>query len=285
MMQAPALAGIFYGMQTLRQLLPVEIFGEVATEDIRWALPFVEINDIPRFKWRGLHLDVARHFQPVEFVKKYIDLISVHKMNRFHLHLTDDQGWRIEIKKYPKLAEISAWRDETLVGHYRDEPRRFDGRSHGGFYTHDEIREMVSYAEQRFVTIVPEIEMPGHASAAIAAYPWLGTIGELEEVPVVFGKLPDSYNAADPRVYEFIENVLSEVRLVFLTYNLGRIARILGVRELVKRLKDSLSLIFSNNRNPLSRFQWKSQNIGKQESAYNDLIWIQMVIFRKYAVN
>ncbi|MCK4854491.1 MAG: family 20 glycosylhydrolase, partial [Bacteroidales bacterium] len=116
LIEAPAGAGIFYGMQTLRQLLPVEIFSEVASEDVRWVLPAVEIKDFPRFKWRGMHLDVCRHFMPVEFIKKYIDLIAIQKMNSLHLHLTDDQGWRIEIKKYPKLAEISAWRDETIVG-------------------------------------------------------------------------------------------------------------------------------------------------------------------------
>jgi hexosaminidase len=122
LIEAPSEAGIFYGLQTLRQLLPVEIYSDAVNEDIGWALPCVEIEDYPRFKWRGMHLDVCRHYLPVEFVKKYIDLIAIQKMNRLHLHLTDDQGWRIEIKEYPELAEISAWREETLVGHYSDEP-------------------------------------------------------------------------------------------------------------------------------------------------------------------
>ena len=215
LIEAIAEAGIFYGMQTLRQLLPAEIFSEHAAEDVHWALPCVEIKDFPRFKWRGMHLDVARHFLPVEFVKKYIDLIAVHKMNRFHLHLTDDQGWRIEIKKYPKLSEISAWRDETLVGHYSDEPRKFDGQIHGGFYTHDEIRDMVSYAEERFVTIVPEIEMPGHGQAALAAYPELSCTGGPFKVSTIWGIREEVYCAGNEKTYEFMENVLAEVLELF----------------------------------------------------------------------
>ena len=118
-----------------------------------------------------MHLDVGRHFFPVQFIKRYIDLIAMHKMNTFHWHLTEDQGWRIEIKKYPKLTEIGAWRPETLVGHYTDEPRKFDGVRYGGFYTQEEIKEVVEYAKRRFVTVVPEIEITGHSLAALAAYP------------------------------------------------------------------------------------------------------------------
>ncbi len=215
LIEAPAGAGIFYGMQTLRQLLPVEIFSEVANEDVRWAMPSVEIKDFPRFKWRGMHLDVCRHFMPVEFIKKYIDLIAIHKMNRLHLHLTDDQGWRIEIKKYPKLAEISAWRDETIVGHYRDEPRKFDGQSHGGFYTHDDIREIVSYAKERYVTIVPEIEMPGHGQAALAAYPEISCTGGPFKVSTIWGIRKEVYCAGNEKTFEFMENVLGEVLDLF----------------------------------------------------------------------
>ena len=215
LIEAISEAGIFYGIQTLRQLLPAEIFSEHAVEDVHWTLPCVEIKDFPRFKWRGMHLDVARHFLPVEFVKKYIDLIAVHKMNRFHLHLTDDQGWRIEIKKYPKLSEISAWRDETLVGHYNDEPRKFDGQIHGGFYTHDEIHDMVSYAEERFVTIVPEIEMPGHGQAALAAYPELSCTGGPFKVSTFWGIREEVYCAGNEKTYEFMENVLAEVLELF----------------------------------------------------------------------
>jgi len=215
LIEAPAEAGIFYGMQTLRQLLPAEIFSKAAQADIRWAVPSVEIKDMPRFKWRGMHLDVCRHFMPVEFVKKYIDLIAIQKMNRLHLHLTDDQGWRIDIKAYPKLAEISAWRDETLVGHYSDEPRKFDGKTHGGFYTHNEISEIVAYAEKRYVTIVPEIEMPGHSQAALAAYPEISCTGGPFKVSTIWGIRNEVFCAGNETTFEFLENVLEEVLELF----------------------------------------------------------------------
>ena len=215
LIEAPAEAGIFYGMQTLRQLLPAEIFSKAAQADIRWAVPSVEIKDMPRFKWRGMHLDVCRHFMPVEFVKKYIDLIAIQKMNRLHLHLTDDQGWRIDIKAYPKLAEISAWRDETLVGHYSDEPRKFDGKTHGGFYTHNEISEIVAYAEERYVTIVPEIEMPGHSQAALAAYPEISCTGGPFKVSTIWGIRNEVFCAGNETTFEFLENVLEEVLELF----------------------------------------------------------------------
>jgi hexosaminidase len=208
-------AGIFYGIQSLRQLLPVEVFSAEAIDGKAWVMPCMEIRDLPRFKWRGMHLDVCRHFMPVDFVKKYIDLIAIQKMNRLHLHLTDDQGWRIEIKAYPKLAEISAWRNETLVGHYNDEPRTFDGKVHGGFYTHEDIREMVAYAEERFVTIVPEIEMPGHAQAALAAYPELSCTGGPFKVSTFWGIREEVFCAGNEQTFEFLENVLAEVLDLF----------------------------------------------------------------------
>ena len=169
---APKPAGLFYGVQSLRQLLPPAIFREAAVQGVDWTIPCVEIEDAPRFAWRGMMLDVARHFMPKEFVKKFIDLLALHKVNTLHWHLTEDQGWRIEIKRYPRLTEIGAWRKETLVGKMqRDNPNEvYDGKRHGGFYTQDDIREIVAYAAARFVNIVPEIEMPGHAQAAIAAY-------------------------------------------------------------------------------------------------------------------
>jgi hexosaminidase len=215
LIEAPAAAGIFYGMQTLRQLLPVEIYSDAVSENIGWVVPCMEIEDFPRFKWRGMHLDVCRHFMPVEFIKKYIDLIAIQKMNRLHLHLTDDQGWRIEIEAYPKLAEISAWRDETLVGHYRDEPRKYDGQPHGGFYTHDEIREIVDYAKDRYVTIVPEIEMPGHSQAALAAYPEISCTGGPFKVSTIWGIRNEVFCAGNEMTFEFLENVLREVLDLF----------------------------------------------------------------------
>jgi len=148
--------GLFYGVQILFQLLPVEIYNSKITTNINWQVPAVEIMDKPRFKWRGMHLDVGRFMFPVSFIKKYIDYIAMHKMNTFHWHLTEDQGWRIEIKKYPRLTEIGAWRKGTTVPEL-NKPDVLDGKRYGGFYTQEEIKELVAYAENRHVTIVPEI--------------------------------------------------------------------------------------------------------------------------------
>ena len=169
-------AGAFYATQTVRQLLPAEVFRAAPIDGVHWTIPAVTIVDRPRFSWRGMHLDVSRHFMPKEFVKKYIDLLALHKMNSFHWHLTDDQGWRIEIKKYPRLTSVGAWRSQTLVGKAQRDSTLdvYDHKPHGGFYTQDDVREIVEYARERFVRIVPEIEMPGHSQAAIAAYPSLG---------------------------------------------------------------------------------------------------------------
>ena len=208
-------AGIFYGMQTLRQLLPPDIYRE-ARVTRAWSLAGTRITDAPRFAWRGMHLDVVRHFMPKEFVKKYIDLLAMHKMNRFHWHLTDDQGWRIEIKRYPKLTDIGAWRRQTLIGPYRTTPgpEHFDGRRHGGFYTQDDVREIVAYAAERFITVVPEIEMPGHAQAVIAAYPELGSTSEKVEVRETWAVSPHILNV-EPSTVTFMQNVLSEVLDLF----------------------------------------------------------------------
>ncbi|TRX71239.1 beta-N-acetylhexosaminidase [Carboxylicivirga sp. M1479] len=200
--------GVFYGIQSLKQMLPLD-----ASNTLEYDLPFVKIEDKPRFGWRAFMLDEARYFKGMDQVKKLLDQMALLKMNVFHWHLTDDQGWRIEIKKYPLLTEVGSKRSNTQVGGWNSEER--SGESHSGYYTQAQIKEIVDYASQRQITIIPEIEMPGHASAAIAAYPWLGTIGKLKEVPVVFGKLDDSFNVADPRVYGFIEEVLSEVMALF----------------------------------------------------------------------
>lgn len=191
-------AGLFYGVQTLLQLLPSEpgTAGDA-------VLPGVEIFDQPRFGWRGMHLDVSRHFFPVEFIKKYIDLLARHKMNLFHWHLTDDQGWRIEIQRYPRLTEVGAWRTEA------------DGRTYGGFYTQDDIRDIVAYAQRRFVTIVPEIEMPGHASAALAAYPEYSCTGGPFSVVTEWGVFDDVYCAGRDDTFTFLKNILSETAGLF----------------------------------------------------------------------
>jgi hexosaminidase len=200
--------GIFYGIQSLRQILPVK--GSQTAVVIRG----VEVYDQPRFAWRGLLLDVSRHFMPVDFIKKYLDYMAMHKLNTFHWHLTDDQGWRIEIKKYPRLTGIGSWRNETLIGHYQDQPHQYDGLKYGGFYTQEEIKDIVQYAQERGITIVPEIELPGHAQAAIAAYPDLGVTGENVDVRRIWGISPYLYNI-DESTFDFIRNVLTEIISLF----------------------------------------------------------------------
>jgi hexosaminidase len=212
--EASSAAGLFYGIQTLRQLLPPEILEAGKADGVDWKMPCVEIADAPRFAWRGMMLDVSRHFMPKEFVLKCIDTIALHKMNSLQLHLTDDQGWRIEIKKYPKLTEVGAWREETLIGHLRDKPHQYDGKRHGGFYTQEDIREIVAYAADRFVNIVPEIEMPGHAQAAIAAYPELGNVGEKLPVRTFWGVNENIFNAREETIL-FLQDVLTEVLELF----------------------------------------------------------------------
>jgi hexosaminidase len=209
-------AGAFYGLQTLRQLLPAEIFRQAPVPATVWASPAVSIEDYPRFAWRGLHLDVGRHFMPKEFVKKFIDLLALHKLNRFHWHLTEDQGWRIQVKQYPRLTDVGAWRRQTIVGRPDQDSTkwRFDGEPHGGFYTQDDVREIVAYAQARFVTIVPEIEMPGHTRAAIAAYPELGNTGDTLAVWTSWGVSANIVNPGEPTI-RFFQNVLTEVMDLF----------------------------------------------------------------------
>ncbi|MDH3459123.1 MAG: family 20 glycosylhydrolase, partial [Gemmatimonadota bacterium] len=206
---APSHVGLFYGLQTLRQLLPVP----GSDDDRARVIPAVEIRDKPRFGYRGMHLDVARHFFPVEFVKRYIDLLAMYKMNTFHWHLTEDQGWRIEIQKYPRLTEIGSCRKETILEKNFD-PYVGDGTPYCGFYTQDEIREVVDYARQRYVTIIPEIEMPGHSTAALAAYPELACTEGPFEVATVWGVHPDIYCPTDV-TFAFLEDVLAEVMDLF----------------------------------------------------------------------
>jgi hexosaminidase len=201
-------AGIFYGFQTFKQLLPLSIdSGKV-------AIPAVEIEDQPRFSWRGNLLDVARHFFPVSFLKEYIDILASYKLNVLQLHLTDDQGWRIEIKKYPELIEISHWREETLKGQLR-KSTEYDGTGYGGFYTQDQLRELVKYAAERYITLVPEIEMPGHSSASLAAFPNLGCTGGPYHVATKWGVFKDVFCAGNEETFEFLQNVLDEVMNIF----------------------------------------------------------------------
>ena len=216
-LRAPAAAGLFYAGQTLRQLFPPQIFSSVPVAGVSWQAPCVEIEDQPSFGWRGAMLDVSRHFFPLEFVKKFIDLLAVHKYNTFHWHLTDDQGWRIEIKKYPRLTEVGAWRKQTLVGRLTRERTnlQFDGIPHGGFFSQAEIREVVEYARQRHIRVLPEIEIPGHAMAAIAAYPELGTTGQPGEVATYWGIHTYDVFGASESTFKFLEDVLAEVIELF----------------------------------------------------------------------
>jgi hexosaminidase len=206
--------GAFYAVQSLIQLLPLK----TAAKQI--AVQCIEIEDAPQFKYRGMHLDVARHFFSVEFIKKYIHLMSMLKMNTFHWHLTEDQGWRIEIKKYPKLQEIAAFRNETLIGHYSDQPHKFDGKKYGGFYTQEEIKDIVKYASERQIMVIPEIEMPGHSQAAIAAYPELSctssssTDEKQAEVATKWGVFNDIYCPKE-NTFQFLEDVIDEVVTLF----------------------------------------------------------------------
>jgi len=215
-LQAPTPNGLFYGIQTLFQLLPPQIYQSDYTlvpQNTTWDIPAVEVEDYPRFKYRGMHLDVDRHFFPVKFIKKYIDLMAMNKMNRFHWHLTDDQGWRIQIKQYPKLTSVGAWRDSTLVGHYGS--GNYNHKRYGGYYTQDEIREVVQYAKKRYITVIPEIEMPGHASAAIASYPELGCSNiKNHHVQPTWGVFEDIYCPSE-KTFTFLENVLTEVMDLF----------------------------------------------------------------------
>jgi hexosaminidase len=202
--------GLFYGVQTLRQLAPVEVESPAAAAGVVWRVPAVDIEDAPRFAYRGMHLDVGRHFFPVEFIKRYIDLLAAYKLNTFHWHLTEDQGWRIEIKKYPRLTEVGSRRKDTQSGFAEGGGLTFDGKPDAGFYTQDEVREVVRYAASRHVTVMPEIEMPGHCVAALAAYPELACTPGPFEVETRFGVFDDVFCPTD-KTFAFLEDVLSEV--------------------------------------------------------------------------
>ena len=197
-------AGIFYGLQTLRQMI-VEYNGVV---------PCCFIADEPQFAYRGVHFDVSRHFFSVEEVKRYIDILAAHKVNRLHWHLTDDQGWRIEIKAYPELTEKGSMRKETLIGHGLN-PENWDGVPHGGYYTQEEVRDIVAYAAKRSMVIIPEIEMPGHSQAALHALPWLGCEEQIVDVWTTWGVTPEVLCAGKESTYEFLQNVLDEVVELF----------------------------------------------------------------------
>ena len=206
-------AGAFYGVQTLLQLLPVEIYAQERQKKVDWTIPCCSIEDMPRFKYRGMHLDVCLHFFDIEFLKKYIDVMAAHKVNIFHWHLTEDQGWRIEIKKYPLLTEKGQWRKETVVGSLKSGV--YDGIPHGGYYTQEQVKELVQYAAERYVTIIPEIELPGHALAAIACYPELSCgLEDHYETATKWGVFKQVYCPKES-TFKFLEDVFDEVFELF----------------------------------------------------------------------
>ncbi|MBQ9223688.1 MAG: beta-N-acetylhexosaminidase [Prevotella sp.] len=199
-------AGVFYGIQTLRKTLPIT--KEAASIEI----PAVVIDDAPRFAYRGMHLDVSRHFFPLRFVKQYIDMMVLHNMNTFHWHITDDQGWRIEIKKYPELTKKGSIRQRTVVGRNTE---LFDYTPYGGYFTQEEAKEIVRYAAERYIKVIPEIDMPGHMLAALHAYPELGCTGGPYEVCPLWGVFDDILCAGNPKVYDFVKGVLDEICEIF----------------------------------------------------------------------
>ena len=210
--QASTGAGAFYAMQTLLQLMPAPMSGD---QKITTAItvPNCIINDEPRFNYRGLMLDVGRYFFKVEDIKRFLDVMAIYKLNTFHWHLTEDQGWRIEIKKYPLLTQVSSIRKETMLGHYRD--KKYDGKPYGGYYTQDQIREVVAYASSKFIEVIPEIEMPGHSQAVLAAYPQFGS--NQDKIYQVATRWGVSEDVLAPReeTFAFLQDVLTEVMDLF----------------------------------------------------------------------
>jgi hexosaminidase len=209
--QASALNGFIYACETLKQMLPAAIYGHEAVK-ADWALPLGHIEDQPRFAYRGMHLDPCRHFWTIEETKRYLDVMTAYKLNRFHWHLTEDQGWRMEVKAYPRLTEIGAWRNGTVI---KKDWSSNDGIRHGGFYTQEEMKEIVAYAAERGITVIPEIDLPGHMVAALAAYPNLGCTGGPYEVWTRWGVAPDILCAGNEDVYTFLETVLTELVDIF----------------------------------------------------------------------
>jgi hexosaminidase len=229
LLRANAAQGLFYGVQTILQLLPKEIESTTTVSDVAWNIPVVSIVDQPRFGWRGLMLDVSRHFYTKEYVKQYIDQMARHKFNRFHWHLTDDNGWRIEIKSLPKLTEVGAWRvPRTGSFGSNDAPKPGEKATYGGFYTHEDIKEIVQYAKDRYIEILPEIDVPGHSMAALAAYPELCVtkdpsikVNPGSNFSTWFGNgkfemhIDNTLNPTDENVYQFLDKVFTEVAMLF----------------------------------------------------------------------
>jgi len=209
---ASSYKGFLYAIETMKQMLPAAIYGKKAAPMECWKMKCAYIKDKPRFAYRGMHLDCARHFFNIDEVKKYLDIMAIYKLNTFHWHLTDDQGWRIEIKKYPKLTQIGAYRNGTMMGH---DMNSNDGIRYGGFYTQDQIRDIVAYAAKLGISIIPEIDLPGHMSAALASYPELGCTGGPYQVRTMWGISHDVLCPGKESTFDFIEDVLSEIMDLF----------------------------------------------------------------------
>ena len=209
--EASALNGFVYACETLKQMLPAAIYGGKKAK-AHWVLPYVSIQDQPRFAYRGMHLDPCRHFWTVEETKRYLDVMTAYKLNRFHWHLTEDQGWRMEVKKYPKLTEIGAWRNGTVI---KKDWGSNDGIRYGGFYTQEEMKDVVAYAAARGITVIPEVDLPGHMVAALAAYPELGCTGGPYEVWTRWGVAKDILCAGNDQVFTFLEDVFTELMEIF----------------------------------------------------------------------
>ena len=210
--RASGFAGLRYAVETIKQMLPEAIYGRNGAVNADWYLPCAVISDKPRFSYRGMHLDCARHFFSVDAVKRYLDVMAVYKLNRFHWHLSDDQGWRVDIKRYPELTLIGGYRSGTMIGRDFNSD---DGIRYGGYYTQDQIREVVDYAARLGITVVPEIDLPGHMLAAMSAYPWLGCSGGPYEAWHKWGVADQVLCAGKESTYEFLENVLSEIADLF----------------------------------------------------------------------
>ena len=204
--------GFLYAFETVKQMLPPEVYGKARAKGVDWVIPAVSIIDAPRFAYRGMHLDPCRHFWTVDEVKKYLDVMAAYKLNRFHFLLTEDQGWRVEIKSYPKLTEVGGWRSGTMIGKDWDSN---DGIRYGGYYTQDDLREIVAYAAERGITVIPEIDLPGHMLAALAAYPELGCTGGPYEVWTRWGVAKDILCAGNDEIFTFLEAVFTELADIF----------------------------------------------------------------------
>lgn len=224
MIKASSDAGFLHAIQSVKQLLPVSIYGDKGDSGAKWTLPCCEIKDKPRFGHRGMMLDCCRHFWSVDEVKKVLDVMAMLKINRFHWHLTDDQGWRAEIKAYPRLTEVGAWRDRTIIGYMPPQKKseyRYDETRYGGFYTQDEMRDIVAYADRLGITVIPEVDLPGHMVAALASYPWLGCSGKSIEtggeykVWPLWGISPDVLCPGKESTFEFLQAVIGELCDIF----------------------------------------------------------------------